>query len=102
MLFYYITADIREQGVRKDIWAKAEGSKKGDRENFLMSFMISVAHQVLFGSLNQGNEMGGACGKHGGKMKPIKGLVKNPEGKRNWENLGVDGRITLIFILKQK
>jgi hypothetical protein len=66
-----------------------------------MSFMISVAHQVLFGSLNQGNEMSGACGKHGGKMKLIKGLVKNPEGKRNLENLGMDGRITLIFILSK-
>jgi hypothetical protein len=39
-----------------------------------MSFIISVAHQVLFGSLNQGNEMGGACGRHGGKKKSIKGF----------------------------
>jgi len=39
-----------------------------------MSFIISVAHQVLFGSLNQGNEMDGACGRHGGKNKFIKGF----------------------------
>jgi hypothetical protein len=40
-----------------------------------MSFIISVAHQVLFGSLKQGNEMGGAWGRQqGGKQKFIKGF----------------------------
>lgn len=36
------------------------------------------------------------------KRNSLKVLVENPEGKKNLENLGVDGRLTLIFILKKK
>jgi len=61
-----------------------------------MSFIISVAHKVLFGSLNQGNEMGGGWGRHGENSE---GILKE---KNNLENLGVNGRLTLIFTLKEK
>jgi len=46
--------------------------------------------------------MDGACGRHGGKNKFIKGFGGESWRKKILENLGVDGRLTLIFILKKK
>jgi hypothetical protein len=42
------------------------------------------------------NEMGGACNTHWGDVKCVPILVRNPEGKRHKEDLGVDGG----FIIK--
>ena len=39
--------------------------------------------------------MGGECNTHGGEYRYIKVLVGKPEEKRDLENPGIDGSITL-------
>jgi hypothetical protein len=43
--------------------------------------------------------MGEACNKHGEMRNAYESLFGEPEGKRHSEDLGVDGRIMLEWIL---
>lgn len=60
--------------LEKIFWAKRKEVRRGWRKFLNELHNFRRAHQVLFGSLNQGNEMGGAWGRHGGKKKFIKGF----------------------------
>jgi len=67
-----------------------------------MSFIISVANQVLFGSLNQGNEMGGACGRQGGKKKFIKGFGGESRRKKELGKPRRGWKVNINIYLKEK
>jgi hypothetical protein len=43
--------------------------------------------------------MGGACSTHGRDEKTYQNFIRKPEGKGTLGHLGVDGRITLEWIL---
>lgn len=67
--------------------------------------MLTDEFHVVFFSLNiihVNKDKGGECGTYGGKESTYRDLVDKSEGQRALERLGVDGRLMLIWILKQQ
>jgi hypothetical protein len=62
----------------------------------MMSFITCTLHQILLGSSNQEDEMGGTCGTHGGwEMYCTKFWSEDLKGRDQSEYVGIDGRIIL-------
>jgi hypothetical protein len=66
-------------------------------KNWGIFFEISIhaLHQILLGPSLKNEE---ARSKHGGDEKCIQNVVENPEGKRQFEGQGIQGKIILKWI----
>jgi hypothetical protein len=91
--------------LRTECWGRYLGLKgrKTDRgENCtMMNFITCILHRILLRWLNQG--WGGLDMWHAwGKGDVFKGFwLGGPKGRDHWEDLGVDGRITLRWTLER-
>jgi hypothetical protein len=59
-----------------------------------------ISHQILFGSLNLKNEIRKAWVLWNVWRGAYRVLVEKPRGKKHLEDLGIDGRIILIWTFK--
>jgi hypothetical protein len=62
-----------------------------------MRRFVICNHPQILSSLNQGNEVGGACGTHGRGQKSILGF--GGKEREHLEERGVDGRMGSKWIL---
>ena len=65
--------------------------------------MVCTAHQNCLGDQTEKNEMGGACSiaSMGDRRGAYRVLVGKPRERDHLEDLGVDGRIKLIWVFRK-
>jgi hypothetical protein len=91
---------VFENRVLRGVYLGLRGRKWREAgEDGIMSCTTSTLHQALLGNQDKGFEMGGTCSTHGSDEK-IYSILVGKYDKNHSEDLDVDGRIILKYILR--
>jgi hypothetical protein len=65
----------------------------------MISFIICILPKILVDALMREKEMGGTSNAHRGHEKLVHNCSKKSERKRHLQNLTIDGRLILTWVL---